>query len=158
MSPTTSMALPRYWIALSDQSFCAYWKRQNPAGNGCSRIGKNKLRGLFVGFLVFLQVVSVLQGGGGRSSRVEGGMRGWSSQRRLGSEGWKGGEGASHQPRLLPSTPVSSLMMRPRLGSTSNPLWRRKPSSTTMLERPRVTPARSALLQGRLCSGVGTAH
>ena len=41
---------------------------------------------LFVDSLVFLHVVSVVRG---RSSRVEGGMRGWSSPGRLGSGGRK---------------------------------------------------------------------
>ena len=62
---------------------------------------------LFVDSLVFLHVVSVVRG---RSSRVEGGRRGWSSPGRLGSGGrkWRG----FRQRRLPLSTLASSLMMR----------------------------------------------
>ena len=56
--------------------------------------------GLFVDSLVFLHVVSVVRGG--RSSKVEGGMRGWSPRERLGSGGRK-------RRGVQPSTVTASL-------------------------------------------------
>ena len=80
--------------------------------------------------------------GGGRSSRVEAGRRGWSSPGHLAAKAGGGG-GSGRQRGLLPSTPASSPMMRARPSrSAPNSRWRRKPSSTT---RPKGSaPARRA--------------
>ena len=80
----------------------------------CIHYGFN-FRGLFVGSLVFLHVVSVVRG---RSSRVEGGMRGWSSPGRLGSggRGWRGsrsstGTAAFIKAGFVPDDEAPALMI-----------------------------------------------
>ena len=87
--------------------------------------------------------------GGGRSSRVEAGRRGWSSPGHLAAKAGGGG-GSGRQRGLLPSTPASSPMMRARPSrSAPNSRWRRAPSFTTMLKRPRVPrPASPTALLG----------
>ena len=71
--------------------------------------------GLFVDSLVFLHVVSVVRG---RSSRVEGGMHGWSSPGRLGSggRGWRGsrsstGTAAFIKAGFVPDDEAPALMI-----------------------------------------------
>jgi len=97
-----------------------------------------------MGSLVFPQVVRVLRGDVGQSSRVVGGRRGWSSPGRLGSGGrkWRG----FRQRRLPLSTLASSLMMRaparvigPETALVAQPLVHDKAHA---LERP--APARPA--------------
>ena len=80
----------------------------------CTHYGFN-FRGLFVDSLVFLHVVSVVRG---RSSRVEGGMRGWSSPGRLGSggRGWRGsrsstGTAAFIKAGFVPDDEAPALMI-----------------------------------------------
>ena len=76
--------------------------------------------------------------GGGQSSRVAGGMRAWSPPGAPRSEGrrWRGFQ-PSTGAAALKATLSPMLRARPSR-SAPNPRWRCKPSSTTMLTRPRA--------------------
>ena len=100
-----------------------------------------------MGSLVFLHVVSVVRG---RSSRVEGGMHGWSSPGRLGS----GGRGAGVQPSTVtaalnadfnPDDEAPALGIGPELALAAQALVHDKaqaPSSAPPQPGPPDSPTR----------------
>ena len=114
----------------------------------CIHYGFN-FRGLFVGSLVFLHVVSVVRG---RSSRVEGGMRGWSSPGRLGSggRGWRGsrsstGTAAFIKAGFVPDDEAPALMISLELALAAQALVHDKvqaPSSAPPQPGPPDSPTR----------------
>ena len=112
--------------------------------------------GLFVDSLVFLHVVSVVRG---RSSRVEGGMRGWSSPGRLGSggRGWRGsrsstGTAAFIKAGFVPDDEAPALMISLELALAAQALVHDK------AQAPSSAPPQPGPLRGGPDSGAGTAQ
>ena len=110
---------------------------------------------LFVDSLVFLHVVSVVRG---RSSRVEGGRRGWSSPGRLGSGGRKrrgvqpSTVTASLNADFIPDDEAPALMISLELALAAQALVHDK------AQAPSSAPPQPGPLRGGPDSGAGTAQ
>ena len=111
--------------------------------------------GLFVDSLVFLHVVSVVRG---RSSRVEGGMHGWSSPGRLGSGGRKrrgvqpSTVTASLNADFIPDDEAPALMISLELALAAQAPVHDK------VQAPSSAPPQPGPLRGGPDSGAGTAQ
>ncbi len=110
---------------------------------------------LFVGSLVFLHVVSVVRGG--RSSRVEGGRRGWAPRGHLAVKaGGGGGSGRQRRAALnadfIPDDEAPALMISLELALAAQALVHDK------AQAPSSAPPQPGPLRGGPDSGAGTAQ
>ena len=109
---------------------------------------------LFVGSLVFLHVVSVVRG---RSSRVEGGRRGWAPRGHLAVKaGGGGGSGRQRRAALnadfIPDDEAPALMISLELALAAQALVHDK------AQAPSSAPPQPGPLRGGPDSGAGTAQ